>query len=128
MSAIGKRQIRGYHSMRMAPENFPFHRYVEAKLRVLNPDESERMRDLLSQTLMESYFVPLDGHVSEEGVWRILQEHQDAGVLSKSITRSDVEDVVRQELVKEAWEEISQTDEVKRNLERLQPVVEKYGY
>jgi hypothetical protein len=57
-----------------------------------------------------------------------LQEHQDAGVLSKSITRKDVEDVVRQELVKEAWEEISQTDEVKRNLERLQPVVEKYGY
>jgi hypothetical protein len=48
--------------------------------------------------------------------------------LSKSITRKDVDDVVRQELVKEAWEEISQTDEVKRNLERLQPVVGKYGY
>ena len=40
----------------------------------------------------------------------------------------DVEEVVSQDLVKEAWEEISQTDEVKKNLERLQPVVEKYGY
>ena len=49
-------------------------------------------------------------------------------MLSKSITRKDVEDVIRQELVQEAWQEISQTDEVKRNLERLQPVVEKYGY
>jgi hypothetical protein len=123
-----KAQIRGYHSMRMAPEHFPFHRFVEAKLRVDNPDESERMRDLLSQTLMESYFVPLDGHVSEEGVWRILEEHQDAGVLSRSITRQDVREVIRQELAQEAWQEISQTEEVKRNLERLQPLVEKYGY
>jgi ABC-type taurine transport system substrate-binding protein len=123
-----KASIRGYQCMRMAPENFPFHRFVEAKLRKENPDESERMRDLLSPTLMESYFVPLDGRLSEEGVWRILQEHQDAGVLAKSITRRDVADVVRQDLVQEAWQEISQTDEVKRNLERLQPIVEKYGY
>ena len=36
-------------------------------------------------------------------------------MLSKSITRKDVEDVIRQELVQEAWQEISQTDEVKRN-------------
>jgi len=61
-------------------------------------------------------------------VWRILAEHQDAGVLAKSIVRKDVEDVIRQEFAQEAWQEISQTDEVKRNLERLQPVVEKYGY
>jgi hypothetical protein len=30
--------------------------------------------------------------------------------------------------VEEAWAEVSQTDEVKRNLERLQPAIEKYGY
>jgi hypothetical protein len=48
--------------------------------------------------------------------------------LAKSITRRDVAEVVRQGLVQEAWQEISQTDEVKRNLERLQPIVEKYGY
>jgi hypothetical protein len=78
--------------------------------------------------IMESAFFPLDGQLTVEGVWRILEEHQDAGVLSKTITRKDVEDVQRQELVQEAWQEIAQTDEVKRNLERLQPVVEKYGY
>jgi hypothetical protein len=61
-------------------------------------------------------------------VWRILEEHQDAGVLSKSITRSQVDAMIWQDLVKEAWEEISQTDEIKRNLERLQPVVERVGY
>jgi hypothetical protein len=49
-------------------------------------------------------------------------------VLAKSITRKDVEEVVRQELVQEAWAEMSQTDEVKRSLERLQPVVERLGY
>ena len=57
-----------------------------------------------------------------------MEEHQDAEVLAKSITRSDVEEVVRQELVEEAWTEVSQTDEVKRNLDRLQPVVERLGY
>jgi len=123
-----KATIRGYHFMRIVPENFAFQRFVEAKLRVGNPDESERMRDLLSPALMESYFVPLDGQLSVEGVWRILQEHQDAGVLSKSITRADVEVTVRQELVQEAWGELSQTDEVKRSLARLQPVVERLGY
>jgi hypothetical protein len=77
---------------------------------------------------MEGSFFPLDGQLSTEGVWRILQEHEDAGVLSKSITRKDVEEIVSQELVQEAWAEVSQTDEVKRNLERLQPVVERLGY
>ena len=123
-----KAAIRGYHFMRIVPENFPFQRYVEAKLRVDSPDESERMRDLRPLSIMDSAFHPLDGQLTVEGVWRILEEHEDAGVLSKSITRKDVEEVVRQELVQEAWAEMSQTDNVKRNLERLQPVVERLGY
>ena len=123
-----KATIRGYHLMRIVPDNFAFQRFVEAKLRVGNPDESERMRDLLSPALMENYFVPLDGQLSAEGVWRILQEHLDAGVLSKSISRRDVDEVVRQELVQEAWEELSQTDDIKRSLARLQPVVARLGY
>jgi hypothetical protein len=123
-----KATIRGYQFMRIVPENFPFQRYVEAKLRVDNPDESERLRDLRPISVMEGAFHPLDGQLSAEGVWRILQEHQDGGVLSTEVKRLDVEELVRQELVQEAWAEISQTDEVKRNLERLQPVVEKLGY
>ncbi len=123
-----KATIHGYQFMRIVPEHFAFQRFVEARLRVGNPDESERMRDLLSPPLMESYFVPLDGQLSPEGVWRILAEHQDAVVLSRSITRADIEDTVRQELAQEAWAEISQNDQVKSNLERLQPVVERYGY
>ena len=123
-----KASIRTYHFMRMAPEHYPFVRFVEAKLRVNNPDEAERMRNLGQLNGMEGSFFPLDGQLSVEGVWRILREHSDAGVLSKSITRRDVEDVVRQELVQEAWTEISQTDDVKQSLERLQPVVERLGY
>jgi hypothetical protein len=123
-----KASIRGYQFMRIVPDHFAFQRFVEAKLRVGNPDESERVRDLLSPALMASYFVPLDGQLSAEGVWRILEEHQDAGMLARSITRADVEELVRQELVQEAWAEVSQTDEVKRNLEQLQPVVERLGY
>ena len=114
--------------MRIVPENFPFQRCVEARLRVDNPDEAERMRDLRPISVMEGAFHPLDGQLSAEGVWRILQEHQEAGILPRAVDRVDVEDVVRQELVQEAWSELSQTDEIKGNLERLQPVVERLGY
>ena len=123
-----KASIRTYQFMRIAPEHYPFVRFVEAKLRVDNPDQAERMRDLGKLNGMEGSFFPLDGQLSPEGVWRILEEHEDAGVLAPSITRKDVDQVVRQELAQEAWSEVSQTDEVKRNLERLQPVVERLGY
>ena len=123
-----KATIRSYQFMRIVPENFPFQRCVEAKLRVDNPDEAERMRDLRPMSVMEGAFHPLDGQLSAEGVWRILQEHQEGGILPRSVDRAHVEEVVRQELVQEAWSELSQTDEIKRNLERLQPVVERLGY
>jgi hypothetical protein len=114
--------------MRMIPESYPFRRYVDAKLRVDNPDESERMRDLVPIIMLESSFFPLDGQLSPEGVWRILEEHIDAGVLAKSVTRGDLAAVIQQDLVQEVWREMAETDEVKRNLERLAPVVERYGY
>ena len=86
------------------------------------------MRDLRPMAIMEGAFFPLNGQLSNEGVWRILEEHLDAGVLSSSIGRSDVEEVVRQEIVQEAWAEVSQTDDVKRNMERLAPAIERLGY
>jgi hypothetical protein len=48
--------------------------------------------------------------------------------LPSSTGRRDVDEVRRTELVEEAWHEVSQTDEIKRNLERLQPVIERVGY
>ena len=77
--------IRGYQFMRIAPDNFAFMRYVETKLRVDNPDESERMRDLHPLVMIEQNFFPLDGQLTNEGVWRILEEHQSAGTLPRSI-------------------------------------------
>jgi len=120
-------QIRGYQFGRI-DENYPFIRFVEAKLRRENPDPAECERDLLPLKMIEGSFYPLDGQLSEEGVWRILEEHISAGTLARSVSRADVAEVVRQELVQEAWEEVSQTDEVKRNLEKLAPVVERIGY
>jgi ABC-type nitrate/sulfonate/bicarbonate transport system substrate-binding protein len=129
-----KATIRGYQFMRIVPENYPFQRFVEAKLRIDNPDESERMRPLRGDMskegleLMESSFYPLDGKISVEGVARLIEEFKEGGVISGPVSRADIEEVVRNDLVEEAWAEVSQTDEVKRNLERLQPVIEKYGY
>jgi hypothetical protein len=77
---------------------------------------------------MDDHFFPLNGLVSSEGILRILEEHKAGGALPPTMGRADVDEVKRTELVEEAWSEVSQTDEVKRNLERLQPVIERVGY
>ena len=41
---------------------------------------------------------------------------------------SPVPAVINHLLVQEAWAEVSQTDEVKNNLQRLAPVIERVGY
>ena len=122
-----KASIRAYQFMRIK-DNFPFFRFVEAKLRVNNPDEAERTRDLFPMILMDDHFFPLDGQVSSQGILRILEEHKSGGTLPPSVGQADVDQVLRKELVEEAWHELSQTDEVKRNLEILQPVIERVGY
>jgi hypothetical protein len=122
-----KASIRAYQFMRIKA-NYPFFRFVEAKLRVNNPDEAERTRDLFPMMLMDDHFFPLDGQVSSQGILRILEEHKSGGALPPTVGQADVDAVLRKELVEEAWQEVSQTDEVKRNLEILQPVVERVGY
>ena len=122
-----KASIRAYQFMRIK-ENYPFFRFVEAKLRVNNPDEAERTRDLFPMMLMDDHFFPLDGQVSSQGILRILEEHKSGGVLPPSVGEADVDQVLQKELVEEAWHELSQTDEIKRNLEILQPVIERVGY
>jgi NMT1/THI5 like len=122
-----KASIRAYQFMRIKA-NYPFFRFVEAKLRVNNPDGAERSRDLFPMMLMDDHFFPLDGQVSSQGILRILEEHKSAGALPATVGPADVDEVLRKELVEEAWAEISQTDEVKRNLEILQPVIERVGY
>ena len=122
-----KASIRAYQFMRIKA-NYPFFRFVEAKLRVNNPDEAERTRDLFPMMLMDDHFFPLDGQVSSQGILRILEEHKSAGTLPPTVGQADVDQVLRKELVEEAWQEVSQTDEIKRNLEILQPVIERVGY
>ena len=122
-----KASIRAYQFMRIQ-ENYPFFRAIEARLRINNPDEAERTRDLFPMMLMDDHFFPLDGQVSSEGIWRILEEHKSGGALPSSVRRADVDEVRRTELVEEAWAEVSQTEEVKRNLEKLRPVIERVGF
>ncbi|HLN86684.1 MAG TPA: ABC transporter substrate-binding protein, partial [Candidatus Limnocylindrales bacterium] len=122
-----KASIRAYQFMRIK-EHYPFFRFVEAKLRVNNPDDAERTRDLFPMMLMDDHFFPLDGQVSSQGILRILEEHKSGGALPPTVGQADVDQVLRKELVEEAWLEVSQTDEVKRNLEILQPVIERVGY
>ena len=50
-----KASIRAYQFMRIK-ENYPFFRAIEAKLRVNNPDEAERTRDLFPIMLMDDHF------------------------------------------------------------------------
>ncbi len=45
-----------------------------------------------------------------------------------TISQQNVDQALRKELVEHVWAEVSQTDEIKRNLEKLQPVIERVGY
>lgn len=121
-------QIRAYHYMRIVPEHFPFIRHCEAKLRVNNPDELERMRPLIPMELLESYFVPLDGQPTMQGLKALMEEYKEGKKIPKSFTWEDLKATLRLEHVQEAWEELQGRDEIKKNLERLAPVVERVGY
>jgi hypothetical protein len=61
-------------------------------------------------------------------VWRILEEHQDAACYHAQPRARMSSKSSGKELAQEAWQENRWTEEVKRNLQRLQPLVEKYGY
>ena len=54
-----KATIRGYHFMRIVPENFAFQRYVEAKIRVNNPDPGKYAD--LRRRIHGERFLALDG-------------------------------------------------------------------
>ena len=124
-----KATIRGYHFMRIVPENFPFQRMVESQ----DPRQQSRSIGKHARPAADAHHGervfparrPTDRRRACGAFWKSIRTP--ACCPSRSCAK-DVEEVVSQDLVKEAWEEISQTDEVKRNLERLQPVVEKYGY
>lgn len=123
-----KAAIRSYHFVRIVPEHYPFIRYCEAKLRTNNPDEQERMRPLKRMETWPSYHGSMNGQTTTEGLENVLAELKEFGKAPSSFTLGDLKGLLRMDLVQEAWDELQKTDEVKANLERLQPVIERLGY
>ena len=56
------------------------------------------------------------------------QDCKDAGILPDSFGRADMKSVMATDLIDEAWHELSLRDEIKASLERLRPLIEKWGY
>ncbi|MBI2988222.1 MAG: ABC transporter substrate-binding protein [Deltaproteobacteria bacterium] len=123
-----KAAIRAFQYMRIVPEHYPFLRYCEAKLRINNPDQHERMRQLKPMKMWEYYHGSMNGQPTIEGLEQHLDEVKGTGKLLPTVTLDDVQAVLRLEFVWEAWEELQPRDEIKRNLERLAPVIERYGF
>lgn len=123
VKAFLKGMIRAYHFCRTQPENYAFVRYVEAKLRVDNPDEGERNRDLLPQSQLEAFPSPLDGKPSVKGLQMMLEEEKEIGTVPEAF---NLNSALRLELVNQAWDELKEY--IKASLKRLEPLIKKYGH
>ncbi|MBI2988221.1 MAG: ABC transporter substrate-binding protein [Deltaproteobacteria bacterium] len=123
-----KAAIRAYHFIRIVPDHYPFLRYCEAKLRTNNPDENEMQRNLRPMSMYESWHGSMNGQPSMQGLADHFQESKETGKVPESFTFEQLQTMLRLELVQEAWEELCQRDETKRNLERIQPLIERFGF
>ncbi|MBI2988224.1 MAG: ABC transporter substrate-binding protein [Deltaproteobacteria bacterium] len=123
-----KAAIRAHHFIRIVPEHYPFLRYCEAKQRTNNPDENEMQRNLMPMSMYESWHSSMNGQPSMQGLADHLQESKETGKVPASFTFEQLQSMLRLELVQEAWEELCQRDETKQNLERIQPLIERFGF
>ena len=125
---IGRQRFAAYHTMRIVPESFPFHATLKPRYGSTIRMSPSACAISCPSLCWKARFSRSTANSARKGSGASWKNIIDAGVLSKAVTRKDLDEVIRQELVQEVWQEMSQTEEVKRNLERLQPVVEKYGY
>jgi ABC-type nitrate/sulfonate/bicarbonate transport system substrate-binding protein len=119
--------IRAFWFMRDA-KNFEYLRDLENRLRQTNThNEDERgvVAIVTGPDRVESWAIPVDGGIASDAVQRIADDMFASGTLTR---RMAAEDIVRDEAVKSAYQEVSRRPELKGALEVALAVQEKYGF
>jgi len=121
-----KGMIRAYWHMRDQPKNFDYVHNLERRLRRQSPNEDERKDKLIggSPRQLEAMPFPIDGLPT--GFEALLEEEREAGDLDYDVP--DVKDVCVLDLVREAFNELKERDDLRPEFERVSAVVKRYGY
>ena len=126
VKAFLKGMIRSYWFMRDMPTNFGYIKQLERRLRYQSPDPEESRVKLSCDDprRVEAMPFPLDGLAT--GFEDLLREEKDAGDLNYDVPA--IEDVCAFDLVKEAYAELMQRDELKPEYERVAAIARRLEY
>jgi NitT/TauT family transport system substrate-binding protein len=119
--------IRAFWFMRDM-KNFEYLRDLERTLRKTNThNEDERgvVAIVTGPDRVESWAIPIDGGITTEAVQRITDEMVKSGKLSRAMS---VKDIVRDDAVKTAYQEVSRRPGLKNPLSVALAAQEKYGF
>ena len=126
VKAFLKGMIRAYWFFRDQPKNFLYLYNLEKRLRFQSPEpgESETRFANASPEICERWPFPIDGLPS--GFEALLEEEREAGELNYDVP--PIREVCALDLVREAFRELTQREELKPEFERAQAVVQRLGY
>ena len=126
MKAFLKGMLRVYWFIRTQPENFAYLVGLEKRLRFQSPDPEESTTRFVmnSPESAEVQPFPIDGVPT--GFDAMLQEEKENGELNDDIP--PVREVCALDLVREAFQELMQRQELKPEYERARAVVKRLGY
>ena len=109
-------------------KNFEYLRDLEKKLRKTNThNEDERgvVAIVTAPDRVESWAIPVDGGITYEAVQRIADDMFKSAKLSQPMSAVDI---LRDEAVKAAYQEVSRRPELKGPLSVALAAQEKYGF
>ena len=117
--------IRTFWFMRDV-KNFEYLHDLEARLRKLTHNEDERRLFIASAPdRVDSWALPMDGGIERQALDRIIQEMVKRGRLERALP---VEEVFRDDAVREAYREVSNRAKLKPAFDTAMAAVEKYGF
>ena len=107
-------------------KNFEYLHDLEARLRRLTHSEDERSLFIASAPdRVDSWALPVDGGIERQALDRIIQEMVKRGRLERLLP---VEEVFRDEAVRDAYREVSNRAKLKPAFDTAMAAVEKYGF
>lgn len=125
LRAYFRAMIRAFWFMRDTA-NFDYMRELEARLRRESHNEEEqRLFIVTSLEKLDGWALPMDGGVSADTLQRIIDEMVTVGMLKHPIA---VEAVLRDDAVKQAYDDLKDRPESQAAIAKAKSVVEKYGF
>ena len=124
VKAFLRAMVRTYWFVRDV-RNFFYFRNLERRLRRQSPNHFEQVRPVHAKSLewMEKHQAyPVDGLATG------LEEYANEMIALGDIKNMDLDKVLRQELMREAFHELSEREDVSPDLERAREVVKRIGY